>query len=378
MKRPRRIFAVSAILIAFALGACAGRPSQGVLVPTATVEGASLVPIFAATTRQHSRADPGEMFNGERATDVSYAAITVSIPSDASRKIGEIQWPASLPGNPHLNFTTVSADYIEKQTFAASIAAYAKQTGRSKVLVFVHGFNNRFDDAVYRFAQIVHDSKAPVIPVLFTWPSRGELRLRAYTYDRESANYSRDALEDLLSTLATYPSVTEISLLAHSMGNWVAMEALRGRSIRQTATSVRNDKLKNVLLVAPDLDVDVFRTQIQRMGTNRPRIALFVSQDDDALSLSKTIWGDVPRLGDIDPAQEPYRTELGRDKILVFDLTRLATAGDDAHDRAFSDVTSVMGMIQQRLSQGQSMTDRGNGVKSPLDQISDQASALGK
>jgi esterase/lipase superfamily enzyme len=83
----------------------------------------------------------------------------------------------------------VSAGYIDKPTFAASIAAYAKQTGRSKVLVFVHGFNNRFDDAVYRFAQIVHDSRAPVIPILFTWPSRGELRLRAYTYDRESANY---------------------------------------------------------------------------------------------------------------------------------------------------------------------------------------------
>jgi esterase/lipase superfamily enzyme len=225
---------------------------------------------------------------------------------------------------------------------------------------------------------VVHDSKAPVIPVLFTWPSRGELRLRAYTYDRESANYSRDALESLLSTLATYPSVAEISLLAHSMGNWVALEALRGRSIRQTAASIKNDKLKNALLVAPDVDADVFRTQIERMGAARPRIALFVSQDDDALSLSKTIWGDVPRLGDIDPAQEPYRTELGRDKILVFDLTRIATAGDDAHDRAFSDVTSVMGMIKQRLSQGQSMSDHGTGARNPLDQISDQASAIGK
>jgi hypothetical protein len=70
---------------------------------------------------------------------------------------------------------------------------------------------------------------------------------------------------------------------------------------------------------------------------------------------------DVPRLGDIDPAQEPYRTELGRDKMLVFDLTRLATAGDDAHNRAFSDVTSVMGMIQARLNQGQSMTDHRTG-----------------
>lgn len=378
VNRPRRTFAVLTISIAFVLGACAGRPSQGVLVPMATVEGASLVPIFAATTRQRSATDPGEMFSGERAAEVSYAAITVSVPPDASRKIGEVQWPTSLPGDPHLNFTTVSAGYIDKPNFAASIAAYAKQTGRSKVLVFVHGFNNRFDDAVYRFAQIVHDSKVPVIPVLFTWPSRGELRLRAYTYDRESANYSRDALESLLGTLATYPSVTEISLLAHSMGNWVAMEALRGRSIRQTASSVKNDKLKNVLLVAPDVDVDVFRTQIERIGAARPRIALFVSQDDDALSLSKTIWGNVPRLGDIDPAQEPYRTELDRDKILVFDLTRLATAGDDAHDRAFSDVTSVMGLIRQRLSQGQSMTDHGTGARNPLEQISDQASALGK
>ena len=65
-----------------------------------------------------------------------------------------------------------------------------KPAGRRNALIFVHGFNNRFDDAVYRFAQVVHDAKAPGIPVLFTWPSRGELSLPAYTYDRESANSS--------------------------------------------------------------------------------------------------------------------------------------------------------------------------------------------
>ena len=157
MKRTRRIFVVSAISIAFVLGACAGRPSQGVLVPMATVEGTSLVPIFAATTRQRSTTDPGEMFSGQRAVDVSYAAITVSIPPDASRKIGEVQWPASLPGDPHLNFTTVSAGYIDKPTFAASIAAYAKRTGRTKVLVFVHGFNNTFEYGIMKTAQLAGD-----------------------------------------------------------------------------------------------------------------------------------------------------------------------------------------------------------------------------
>jgi esterase/lipase superfamily enzyme len=363
---------VLAIAVPIACGSCSGRPSQGVLVPvTEAVVGTSRVPIFVATTRERSTIDPGEMFSGERAAQVSYAAITVSIPPDASRKVGEVQWPVSLPGDPRRDFVTVSADYLDRQAFTASIAAIAKQTGRSKVLVFVHGFNNRFDDAVYRFAQIVHDSKVPAIPVLFTWPSRGEMRLRAYTYDRESANYSRDALESLLNMLVSYPGITEVNLLAHSMGNWVALEALRGRSMGggQTSASLKTDKLKNVMLVAPDVDVDVFRTQIKRMGTARPRIALFVSQDDAALTLSKSIWGGIPRLGDVDPTQEPYRSEFERDRILVFDLTNLETTGVNAHDRAFEDVTSVMGMIRRRLSDGQAMTDRGSNFSDQMEQV---------
>jgi esterase/lipase superfamily enzyme len=368
----RHFVCASMLVLAIACGSCGIRPPQGSLIPvTTTAEGTSRVPIFVATTRERST-DNGEMFSGERAADVSYAAITVSIPPDAARKIGEIQWPTTIPGDPRTSFVTVSAEYIEKQAFTASIAAMIKQTGRTKVMVFVHGFNNRFDEAVYRFAQIVHDSKVPVIPVLFTWPSRGEIRLRTYNYDRESANYSRDALESLLATLTSYPAVTEVNLLAHSMGNWVALEALRGRSIRggQTAASIRADKLKNAMLVAPDVDVDVFRAQIQRMGPARPRIALFVSQDDAALRLSRNLAGDAPRLGNIDPTQEPYRSELERDKILVFDLTHLATAGDDAHDRAFDDVTSVMGMIRQRLAAGQTMTAHSAGLSDQLPDVS--------
>ena len=219
------------------------------------------------------------------------------------------------------------------------------------MLVFVHGFNNRFDDAVYRLAQIVHDSRAPVIPVLFSWPSRGEVRLTSYAYDLESANYSRDALEELLDTLAADPAVKEIVVLAHSMGNWVTLEALRARSIR---TGRIGDKVKSVLLVAPDVDVDVFRTEIRRMGTPRPRFALFASQDDQALKLSKTIWGGVARVGDATPDVEAYRSELEQEGISVFDLSNLRGT---AHSRAFEDVTSVMDMITQRFADGQEMSD---------------------
>jgi len=100
----------------------------------------------------------------------------------------------------------------------------------------------------------------------------GELRLRAYTYDRESANFSRDALDNLLSTLDASPAVGEVYLLAHSMGNWIALEALRTRAIRAPAVASKRSKLKNVMLVAPDVDVDVFRSQLNRMSGARPPI----------------------------------------------------------------------------------------------------------
>jgi esterase/lipase superfamily enzyme len=338
---------------------CAGRTAEGVLIAaadTANFEGTSRVTVLAATTRQRSNGSAGEMFTGRRGDGVTYASITVSIPPDNGRKIGEVQWPTSLPGDPRRDFVTTSANYIGKKEFTDAITADAKLTKRNKVLVFVHGFNSRFDDAVYRFAQIVHDANASGIPVLFSWPSRGELNLRAYTYDRESANYSRDALEALLDQIASNPNIAEINIVAHSMGNWVTLESLRTRSIEtQRAQSVRAkrilDKVKNVLLVAPDVDIDVFRTQIARIGIPRPRIAVFVSQDDKALALSKTIWGGMPRLGDIDPTAEPYRSEFERDHIEVFNLTKLKSA--NAHNRAFEDVTTVVEMMRQRFDDDQ-------------------------
>jgi esterase/lipase superfamily enzyme len=344
----------TAILLLFA--GCSSRSIQGALIPVETVaQGTSRVTVLAATTRQRATSDPGAMFSELRADSVSYATVAVSIPPDGARKVGEVQWPAAPPGDPGRDFVTVSAGYLDANAFARSLTTEIKAGKSTKVLVFVHGFNNRFDDAVYRLAQIVHDANTPAIPVLFTWPSRGRIGLRSYTYDRESANFSRDALEDLLAFLDRNPAITEVDLLAHSMGNWVALEALRSRAIRNPA---RPGKLRNVLLVAPDVDVDVFRTQIRRIGPKGPRFFLFVSQDDRALSLSRTIWGDVPRLGDIDPAAEPYRSELEKEHIVVFDLTTLARGGDDAHSRAFEQADTVVRLLRDRLGQGQELSEK--------------------
>ena len=291
------------------------------------------------------------MFDREPADEVSYASVTVSIPPDAGRKIGEVQWPSSLPGDPRHNFVTVAADYLDKHSFVDALSAAAKQSGRGTVLVFVHGFNNRFDEAVFRFAQIVHDSKAPAVPVLFSWPSRGVVGLREYRDDLENANNSRDTLEQLLDTIAANANVREVTVVCHSMGCSPTLEALRSKAIHAGKIG---DKIKNVLLVAPDVDINVFRAQMRQMGSARPRFALFMSHDDHALKLAKTIVGGATRLGDVDPDREPYKTNFQRENIMVFDLTGLRGR---AHSRAFEDPTSVMAMIELRLAEGQQLTD---------------------
>jgi esterase/lipase superfamily enzyme len=345
-----RLRSVIALILALACCGCTGRPLQGVLVPAAqSAPGISRVPILVATTRQRSTTDPGDMFSGNPAQELSYASITISIPPDGARKIGQVQWPTSLPGDPTRDFVTASAEYLDKQSFNTAISTLAKSTGRSRALVFVHGFNNRFDEAVYRLAQIVQDSKAPVIPILFSWPSKGLVQLDAYKYDVQSANESRAALRQLIGAIALNPSVKEVTILCHSMGCWPALEALRSNSIHVSGSS---GKVKNILLVAADVDVDVFRTEVQQMGRPKPRIALFVSRDDQALKISKSIWGKI-RLGDAN-LDHAYWTDFERQGIMVFDLTNLE---GNAHSRAFEDVTSVMGMIERRLAEGQQLAE---------------------
>lgn len=332
------------------LAGCADHP-HGVLEPVLSdAPGTSRVDMLVATTRQPDAAR-GVMFGGARADAVRFAAVDVSIPPDAARKIGEVQWPAKLPGNPSTDFVTRRTAIVDKSQALALVHDGLRRSQKRQVLVFVHGFNNRFEDAVYRFAQIVHDSGTDAVPVLFTWPSKASML--AYGYDRESSTYSRDQLEGVLRALAADPQVGEVSILAHSMGNWLLLESLRQMAIRDGKVA---PKIRNVLLAAPDVDVDIARQQIADMGPTKPNFALFVSRADKALAVSKDLWGSSARLGDVDPLREPYKTMLEHDKIAVYDLTALNTPGGLNHS-TFATSPEIVELIGSRLANGQAMAD---------------------
>jgi esterase/lipase superfamily enzyme len=344
-------------VVASGLTACAS--SEGFLTPqpsAADAPGTSHVEMVVVTTR--TRADsPAFLFSGARAPKASFADMVISIPPDANRKIGEVQLPQRPPGNPAFDFVTLKADVVTRDQAAGSLTRLLGHSRERDAFVFVHGFNNRFEDAVYRFAQILHDSgaDADVAPILFTWPSAGNIF--AYNYDRDSANYSRDDLEKLLRYLQENPEVKTISILAHSMGNWVTLEALRQMAIRDGRVA---SKVKVVLLADADVDVDIAREQIATLGPDHPHIVLFVSENDRALAASADIW-EAPRLGAIDPNVEPYKTMLDREQVSVINMTNFPSHDFFNHGK-YAEDPRVVELIGRRLAAGQVLTDRRVGL----------------
>ena len=326
----------AAALALLLMTACASQ-REGALIPvSAAPPGASRVGMLVATTRQPSD-EPGVLFSGERADAVSYRDIVVAVP------------PTGDAGaNSARDLAVVSETAVAPAGVSRDLDRLTPRNGR--VLVFVHGYNTRFEEAVFQFAQLAHDMGAEVAPVLFSWPSRG--RLLNYVYDRESANFSRTDLADLLRAIAKNPRVADIVVLAHSMGAWLATESLRQLALEDGRVP---KKISNVILASPDLDVDVFRRQVREMGSDRPLITIFVSRNDHALRLSSLIAGGIARVGAVDLTEPQNMAELeSAHGVVVLDLSALSTSDRLNHSK-FAASPEVVRLLGDRLIAGREL-----------------------
>jgi esterase/lipase superfamily enzyme len=352
---PRQLLIVLALLAASGLlAACATRPETGFLLPVAeTAAGATDRMLLVATTRGRDPR-PGTLYGGQRGKPLDHAAVTVSIPQN--HVVGAIEWPSSPPGNPKTDFVVRQAAYLDGEkdfvrTLNAQLARHPR--GSRKVFLFIHGYNTMFAEGLYRLAQVVHDSGSVAVPVLFTWASRGSVG--AYLYDTNSATTARDDLEHTLRLLFA-SDADEINILAHSMGNWVTVEALRQIKISRQLLPI--DKLGSVFLADADIDMDVFKSQMRRFGKPKKPFYVIVSRDDQALRFSSTIAGGVNRLGD-----DANVEELAALGATVIDLTDVRSTDPSNHSK-FAQIAYVAPQLTAVLAKGVGPASRAGGTLS--------------
>jgi esterase/lipase superfamily enzyme len=277
----------------------------------------TIIPIFVASTRRDNRERTAGYDTPK--SNAHFTFETISVPP--GHRAGQIELPSWGKPNPRDHFVLTQTSPVETEGFTSQIATHLSgRVGSNRdVLIFVHGFNTTLDEARFRLAQVTADGRFGGVPVLFTWPSTSSVL--SYVSARENATISRDALTKLLTDISRTPGVGRIHVLAHSMGAWLSMEALRETAIG--GQRLLDGKLGNVMLAAPDIDLSVFRQQMQRIGGGAD-IAVFSSTGDRALSLSSTIAGDRTRLGAIDPNNARDRAELAKLGVKVYDLSAIS------------------------------------------------------
>ncbi len=182
--------------------------------------------------------------------------------------------------------------------FLADLQRAAARTPGREVLVFIHGFDNSFEDAAKTATRIIHGTGFQGAPVLYSWPSAASAV--GYLQDRNNAYWSVHCLKEFLSDILASQWIDRVNVVVHSMGNEVFIRAyseLADECARAGNADLK--KLRNIVLAAPDVDREIFLDQhAMKLMSQGARIVLYASRSDMALSASALVQGgDYERLG---------------------------------------------------------------------------------
>lgn len=237
-------------------------------------------------TNRNAKGDAAECddtaFGVSPSETVSYGVCTLNVPK--RHKIGGFEVAPNPRADPHLYYRVLNHSPLDE----AGLAALLRQKQGSDILVFIHGFNVRFQEAVVRAAQIAYDLKFQGPVVLFTWPAgaeegilSGALVNRTYGDNLSNAIKTVPLAQSFFSGLAA--SSQTVHVMVHSMGHQVTLRALS-----QLSQSVDKPFIGELILNAPDFPVKDFQKIVPALKKVAERVTVYCSYNDNAIAASET------------------------------------------------------------------------------------------
>ena len=177
-------------------------------------------------------------------------------------------------------------------------------TSRKHVYIYIHGYNSTFEDAAFVMAELWHFLGREGVPLVFTWPA-GHGGLLGYFYDRESGEFAILHLRKLIERIAEIEDLEQIHIIAHSRGADVAVTALRELYLPIVGCDgdPKSLKIQNLILAAPDMDMEVIQQRIvaEELFRLPNRVTVYTSLHDRAIGLSSWLFDSVQRAGQVIP-----------------------------------------------------------------------------
>ncbi len=289
----------------------------------------NVVPVLFATNRKRTGSDNPFYFYGNQLTDRAGAAAlehgvaTVRVPRERER--GELTRPSTvvltiervakhhgistLPAlvlpNPDTDFLYEHKIHVLEQAEFTSTLKDAVAVSKSKTAVlYIHGYNNDFTEAVFRTAQLVYDLSQfdyDLVPLMFSWPSNPGIPGFDYVTADKRTDVSSEALADYLREIAQSTDIGTVHIVAHSMGSRVLVSALDRLGTTKELTRQKKDGtsvpvFKHIVFAAADITPGLFEKHIEPAIRSQHTVTSYVSSNDKVLWASRVV-NRKPRIG---------------------------------------------------------------------------------
>ena len=270
--------------------------SFGVSFEDEPEENYSVVKVFYATDRDERQDEDGKLEYGTgRSTGgvLHYGECAISIPK--VHKMGGLEgpsiWRLEFRPDPNKHVVLLETVTLEEEAYFERVAERVGKSKSKEAFVFIHGYNVSFENAARRAGQLAFDLEFQGAPIFYSWPSNG--KTADYPRDEADVAWSAPHFERFLTMLGQRSGAARIHIIAHSMGNRAACEALKGIS----RNPVPGLEFQHVILAAPDIDAETFAELSVALKRVSQRVTLYASANDKALKLSKVLHGN-PRAGE--------------------------------------------------------------------------------
>jgi esterase/lipase superfamily enzyme len=354
----------------------APKPAKRPLPPQSRDSTYAVIPVWYATDRNHvPGAPPSRRYGAEFSIIddrpvVNYGTVNVSIPR--THVIGRLESPhwyrLEFEPDPERHVVVQEVVELDEEEWLRSIRTRVRagdEVGAVEptdtshdLLVFIHGYLTTWADAARRAAQFAWDLEFQGVPVLYSWPSRGELL--SYPADESASAWSAPHFTAVLKRLLADSGARRVHLVAHSMGNRISTDALRVLALEKTRYPT---PVREVVFAAPDIDRHTFQEFVTAFNAavadfeapRMPRLTLYACGMDSALDLSRRVHR-LNRAGDsrkgivvalpmdtIEVAKRVIRTEsrdaIGHsyfcsNRVVIHDLIGVVLDGRDAVARS--------------------------------------------
>lgn len=233
----------------------------------------------------------------------------------------------------------LSLDNI-KETSRESLLEDLEASAPGGPLLYIHGYYMPFEKGCRRATVFKENVGLDDRFLWFSWPSDGTLR--NYARDEVNLFWSVPDLAEIIVDLHNRFGSGKVDLAGHSLGG-------RGLTLAlyEIAGARPEMRFGEVVLLAPDIDFEVFRKLLPRIRPLARSITIYTSDSDQALAVSEQLHG-YPRLGTsgndaaslagvevIDTSDLPERSASGHlyhiySKEVGHDLNRLLNNGETA------------------------------------------------